>query len=250
MAGLPLESLHARSCFHAGGECRGAQRQRTVWNTTRERGLNFWALRRGWIATCAANIETTIREAQGQSEFNAAAKLRAEAYFEGDRSRFVSSLKRQFAEREAGALLTRTLPGPSGQPEMLCLVATDESGRILGTLDISICCKISGIRPKPVPVEDEDGCFITNVTVDEAFRRQGIANSLMQEANRLAVDWGASNLYTHVFADNDAACELYFNNGYKVAETIDALDARVNLGRKLLLKCPVLSNEENSTWDA
>eukprot|EP00951_Prasinocladus_malaysianus_P029007 scaffold266301_cov35-Prasinocladus_malaysianus.AAC.1 len=90
---------------------------------------------------CPIWDDLAIREPQDREELEAAALLRAEAYYEDhSSSRFVETFKRHFVRQEAGSLRTRTQVGPNGFPECICLVAVETTpggkGNVVGTLDI------------------------------------------------------------------------------------------------------------------
>ena len=59
-----------------------------------------------------------------------------------------------------------------------------------------------------------DECYIGNVAVRPAFRRRGIADALLRELERLAVERSFSFLTLEVRAGNAPAIALYEKNGY------------------------------------
>lgn len=174
------------------------------------------------------------------AELAQVAKLRAEAYYEGDRSRFVQSYKRQFADQEVASLKERTARGvSSGAPACDCLVAIDAAGNVLGCIDIRLPASRTGKHPTGVPDNDPDGCYILNVVVAERCRAQGVGSRLMRAAMKHAVSmWQARTLYTHVAADNEVAYKLYTRCGFVDHSTDGGYEGALTLGRLILLSAP------------
>ena len=106
-----------------------------------------------------------MRQAETDAELEAAARIRADAYYQvpptvdatmlrarhGQPSdcihlcgmqamvpppRFVQSLARQWASDEFRGLVIRTSPSATGPPDCLCLVAVSAEGEVVGTLDL------------------------------------------------------------------------------------------------------------------
>ncbi|CAD7700244.1 unnamed protein product [Ostreobium quekettii] len=191
------------------------------------------------VAPSADPVGVVVRNARGVEDYRQLARLRAEAYYEETRSRFVQSFKTKFARQEAESLTSRTTTKPTGYPGTVCLVATDGDASVVGGLDVRLPRTLSGDHPEGVPTEDGSGCFVVNVVVDENRRGQGIGGELMRAAVSMATDWGATNAYTHVDATNTAALNLYSKYGFKEVSCVDALDSTATLGKTLLLKRPM-----------
>ena len=62
-------------------------------------------------------------------------------------------------------------------------------------------------------VEDEG--YITNIVICKEYRRHGIADLLLAECNKIAIQLGLSFISLEVRASNYAAIQLYLKNGYK-----------------------------------
>ncbi|WP_287128040.1 GNAT family N-acetyltransferase [Candidatus Cyanaurora vandensis] len=96
-----------------------------------------------------------------------------------------------------------------------CLVAT-MSGFLAGTVEVA---------HRPLPHEwwwlpqvasPQDPLYISNLAVTPAWRRQGVASSLLQEVEAIARSLCHPRLYLHVMADNIAAVQLYQRSGYRL----------------------------------
>lgn len=217
-----------------------------------------------------------VRPLSSESELWAVARLRAEAYHEGDSSRFAATFKKQFAEREAASLRQRTAAPAAGGGGVRCecLVAVENKrqqnggeeedddddndaaaaagsstggGAVLGCIDL---------RPPPhaaatpsssgVPPEDAArGAYLLNVVVAEQARGQGVGAELMRAAMRRAREaHGASRAYTHVEAGNAAAARMYARCGFRESgEERGALSGASELGRVLLLRAELSGQE-------
>mmetsp|Transcript_10438 Transcript_10438/g.22411 ORF Transcript_10438/g.22411 Transcript_10438/m.22411 type:complete len:279 (-) Transcript_10438:1086-1922(-) len=186
----------------------------------------------------ASPADVEVRPATTRAELQQAARLRAEAYYEEDRSRFVETFKRQFAAQEVESLLQRTTPQP-GQTAAPCecLVAISE-GEVVGCIDIRLPAAVCGAHPQGVPKDDARGCYILNVVVGEEQRGQGVGKALMRTAMSRAVrTWASEQLYTHVEADNEVACRLYRGCGFDTYSVdADRYGQGTDLGKLLLLR--------------
>jgi len=60
--------------------------------------------------------------------------------------------------------------------------------------------------------------YISNLAVHEHYRRSGIGNQLLAKCEELALKWGYSETRLHVLDSNDAAKQLYCNNGYQISQ--------------------------------
>ena len=92
-------------------------------------------------------------------------------------------------------------------PDYQCLVAlSSENQHILGTVEIVL----RGWFYTPNRI-----CYISNLAVSPAYRRQGIAQQLLLKCEQVAQDWNCLNLSLHVLDNNLAAKTLYENMGYQ-----------------------------------
>lgn len=60
--------------------------------------------------------------------------------------------------------------------------------------------------------------YISNLAVDENYRRLGIGQQLLAKCEQAAIDWGYSETRLHVLDNNDAAKQLYGNCGYQISQ--------------------------------
>lgn len=66
-----------------------------------------------------------------------------------------------------------------------------------------------------------DYVSVLKLAVDSAYRRQGIAAKLMEEALRSCIEQGLDIVQLYVRASNSPAISLYQTLGYQVVETLD-----------------------------
>ncbi|KXZ51789.1 hypothetical protein GPECTOR_11g232 [Gonium pectorale] len=158
-----------------------------------------------------------------------------------NRSRFVGSLKKKFAEQEVESLQQRTtIMSKAGTPYSECLVAVDAStGAVLACIDLRTPCALTGTHPHGVPQDDPHGCYLLNVVVREDVRGQGLGRGIMLTAMARAVRlWGATGMYTHVEADNEVAFGLYHSCGFLEHSNDCRYEAASKLGQTVLLVAP------------
>ena len=60
---------------------------------------------------------------------------------------------------------------------------------------------------------------ITKIAVSEEYRRQGVGNKILKEMLRLSEEAGVSVITLEVRTSNEAAINLYKNNGFTVTAT-------------------------------
>jgi GNAT superfamily N-acetyltransferase len=92
-------------------------------------------------------------------------------------------------------------------PDSLLGFVWEEDRRIVGNVTLT-------------PVEGRRLCWlISNVAVDEKFRRRGIARQMMEAAILAARHRGAGRLILNVRPHNSAAIELYYELGFETVDT-------------------------------
>lgn len=135
-------------------------------------------------------------------------------------------------------------------------LATD-SGRIVG-LVFSYISHANAITQEMLNVFSDDrvqwmryfsdnqvsnSWYINTLGVDEAYRRQGIASQLLDQASRRALQNQIQCLSLHVYENNSAAIKLYETYGFTKVERIDLTAHAFFRSRKLtaniLMKCNV-----------
>lgn len=88
-------------------------------------------------------------------------------------------------------------------------LATAQSGKIVGTAEISQrSCEAWRLLPPK-------RAYISNLAIEPAYRRQGVAQQLLHTSEKIAISWGFQRVYLHVMADNEAARALYERAGYQ-----------------------------------
>ena len=98
-----------------------------------------------------------------------------------------------------------------GQSELiLCQLPT---GELTGCAGI----EVSQIPDKSLTsLKTQSGPLMSNLAVGREFRRKGIAEKLVKEAERLVrYEWGYDDCYLYVEERNKAAVKLYRKMGYK-----------------------------------
>ncbi|WAL58504.1 GNAT family N-acetyltransferase [Thermocoleostomius sinensis] len=117
-------------------------------------------------------------------------------------------------------------------------IVKEASDRIIGTVEISLR------RPSLNPFCRNRYLYLSNLAVQEEYRRQGVAQQLLQTSERVASDWGFHDLYLHVLENNHRARRLYWKAGYRL-KSIDANPLGWVLGRprQLLLHKPLAQNQ-------
>mmetsp|Transcript_3213 Transcript_3213/g.11647 ORF Transcript_3213/g.11647 Transcript_3213/m.11647 type:complete len:102 (+) Transcript_3213:142-447(+) len=68
--------------------------------------------------------------------------------------------------------------------------------------------------PAPFPTDSEPQCYISNMAVQESYRRNGLAKSLLRQAHRIGRWWGYEDVYLHFDKGNKGAEKLYRSAGY------------------------------------
>jgi ribosomal protein S18 acetylase RimI-like enzyme len=106
--------------------------------------------------------------------------------------------------------LPRT-PLSSGLAEqMMSLDMITPREDLLGTVEMGVK-KPSLLQPWEKPY-----LYLSNLAVRTEYRRNGIAQQLLQSCERTALDWGFHDLYLHVLASNHQARRLYWKAGYRL----------------------------------
>lgn len=123
-------------------------------------------------------------------------------------------------------------------PRYACLTAiaiptagsTPTNGEaIAGTVEASL--------RQPWPWQGDRHVYISNLAVDQTFRRQGIALTLLRSCEQVAQRWSICELHLHVMEDNLAARALYRKAGFSVVQTEDSPASWLGLqARRLLMR--------------
>jgi ribosomal protein S18 acetylase RimI-like enzyme len=98
------------------------------------------------------------------------------------------------------------------------------SDPIVGTIEI-------GLRAQPFwQLRYKRQLYLSNLAVKREYRRKGIAQQLLLVCERIALDWGYTDLYLHVLEDNQPARRMYLKAGYEVMQVESSLGSWI-LGR-------------------
>jgi len=169
---------------------------------------------------------------------------------EGFRSKFEAAFRGRMDR--AGRIVARTLQAEMrrGLPG---LYVAERAGRVVGTLSLrrredpevaSWAATLvlfqelglwGGLRAMfylslvDQPVGGRE-VYVSDVAVEEAFRRQGVARALLHHAEKVARLWGKEALVLDVSAGNEAARRLYRSLGYTEERVRRSLLTRWLLG--------------------
>lgn len=123
----------------------------------------------------------------------------------------------------------------SQSPRYACLAAVptraeegDHTPAIAGTAEASL--------RQPWPWQGDRHVYISNLAVEQGWRRQGVATALLQSCEHMARCWQVHELRLHVMEDNLAAQALYRKAGFQTFQAEDTPASWIGLqARRLLL---------------
>jgi ribosomal protein S18 acetylase RimI-like enzyme len=129
----------------------------------------------------------------------------------GGASELSDRQRRQLSSLQFTEFRSRYAGVSRGQAELiLCQLPT---GELIGC---------AGIEVSPIPENNlkgpktQRGPLMSNVAVSKEYRRKGIGEKLVKEAERIArYEWGYDNCYLYVEERNKAAVRLYQKLGYR-----------------------------------
>lgn len=114
----------------------------------------------------------------------------------------------------------------------VCLVAETDAQNVLNDQRYIAGCvnvdTVGGNLPLPKRTSDpvrtrtrlrrrrEKIAYVSNLAVDAAYRRRGLAKMLMEEAEDTAKEWGCSSLALHYDIADEAVAGLYRGLGYRM----------------------------------
>lgn len=208
-----------------------------------------------------------VQVASSPAQLLAAAHLRSYSFYtypEGRSAEFADRHRRMRAQDECDTLHRKLAGDEPGFRQVACLVALcaqhgatsaargpnplcqvvghgTESRWVAGTLDVNQGPRLPGeelIGQLPKGPEAEFWrAYVSNVCVEPAARRRGVAAALLESAQQVARQWGVEVLYVHVVADNLPAKELYEKSGFRVEQAESASAAHMLARpRRLLLR--------------
>ena len=83
----------------------------------------------------------------------------------------------------------------------------------------------------------DEYAYVSCMCVKDDYRRMGVADTLMEAAEKVTRQWGYDCACLHVFQKNDAAIKLYTRRGYVVVDdTCAPVDALLGKRRYLMVK--------------
>lgn len=101
---------------------------------------------------------------------------------------------------------------------ILALLADEDQGLFVAEVDGQaagfVHVAVRDTLPIPILVPRRLG-FVDNLAVGRDFRRLGIGRALMQEAQRWAIEQGATEIELNVFEFNESAIAFYRSLGYE-----------------------------------
>lgn len=114
-------------------------------------------------------------------------------------------------------------------PAALSFLA-NKGDTLIGTVEISLK------TPSLLQIRSQKYLYLSNLAVKAEFRRQGVAQHLLQACERIALDWGFHDLYLHVLENNHSARRLYWKMGYRVQRIeVNPLTLLLGQSRQLFL---------------
>ena len=105
----------------------------------------------------------------------------------------------------------------SRAPLFACLVATLARSETIGNPEVVGTVEIS-LRSSSFWSSEPQYPYISNLAVRQNYRRMGIGSRLLAECEAIALDWGYREIHLHVLERNDAAKQLYCQNGYQISQ--------------------------------
>lgn len=91
------------------------------------------------------------------------------------------------------------------------ILVAEENGKVAGWI---------GLTVKTTPEQKEKYAYITEVMVDPAFQRTGIATRLIKEAEKKAQEMEADYAYCYIYEPNKASRSLFEKKGYSEMRSI------------------------------
>ncbi|MBD1875347.1 GNAT family N-acetyltransferase [Nodosilinea sp. FACHB-131] len=130
--------------------------------------------------------------------------------------------------------LKQRLKAQSPRYACLAAVAAPTAGST-ATYGETIAGTVEASLRQPWPWQGDRHVYISNLAVDQTFRRQGIAIALLRSCEQVAQRWGIRELQLHVMEDNLAARALYRKAGFSVVQTEDSPASWLGLQARRLM---------------
>ncbi|GAB4824066.1 hypothetical protein N2152v2_011112 [Parachlorella kessleri] len=101
-------------------------------------------------------------------------------------------------------------------PTDASLLPEGQESRLIATVALSFARRTREEFPSLQP--PDDAAYLSNMAVDPAFRRQGIARLLLQASEELCAARGFREIYLHARLGDDPAVQLYESAGYALVD--------------------------------
>ncbi|RZC82369.1 hypothetical protein C5167_045156 [Papaver somniferum] len=180
------------------------------------------------------NGEYVVREAELEEEFKASAELKAEGLYE---YRSLNDAVRSYEKEQNADLEFNVMMGRYARSYLepfMCVIAVRKEGEnmlqsVIGTLDLRVKYLLEGETYPEELVKlgnlysnfkkggSEKCGIITNVTVAESARQQGVGSSMLKFAIEAAKEkGGVKKIFLQVVRDNEPALALYRKIGFEI----------------------------------
>jgi ribosomal protein S18 acetylase RimI-like enzyme len=134
----------------------------------------------------------------------------------------------------------------SRSPHQKCLVAIKVVRGVAGQVEEVVGTVEIGLRTGAI--SGDRISYISNLAVNRAHRRQGIARKLLLRCEQIACEWGCRNISLHVLENNDCAKQLYLSCGYQLHQLEFSLSSwLLQHPRRLLLHKKIDRNEKQNS---
>jgi ribosomal protein S18 acetylase RimI-like enzyme len=221
-----------------------------------------------------ASLEFTLEVTEDAADIRAAAACRALAFanYPSDRSTFaIRSAIAMKIDAESAALGRKIhggSPAEGGEVghddiDVVCIVARAPcvggelpvgfdlraldpqclsvrecgSSIVVGSLDVNVGANLPSEELLGTLSAPKKRAYLSNVSVLDPARRQGVARALIERAMQLGAELGLETMYVHVKVSNVAAQNLYSSAGFEI-ESRENRSVETTLGRepRLLLR--------------
>jgi len=116
----------------------------------------------------------------------------------------------------------------------------DRMAPIVGTVEVSV-------KRSPFSFFSPDYVYISNLATHPYYRRQGVAQHLLEACELFAKRWGFREIYLHVLENNDRARCLYQKLGYTIKQSESGLSTWLMGQPKQLLLVKSLAGHNSVT---
>lgn len=180
-------------------------------------------------APSSSSSPFVIREVR-EKDLVAASNILADSFNENANDNFFSQLSQRMERMNTYLSLksrfeTFRYAERSGALQCMlvgCSTLNDDDDEIIAFCEVDNRAPGGEINPAPRP-------YISNLAVEEGFRRRGSAMALVSESEDIVRGWGKPRLHLRVKKDNDGAKAMYCRCGYDVESSYDNADGETTL---------------------